>query len=244
MKTVLQKIKKKIPPRYKHLWHLLRGKIAGYGQTSYAQFGEDMILKSFFPHREKGFYVDVGAFHPQFISNTYFFYQLGWQGINIDATLGSMEPFRRLRPRDINLEIAVAEEKKELTFYDCDSPSLNSFSREMIQSRVQKQSLSIRSERRITAVPLRSILDEYLPKGQSIDFLSIDAEGFDLEVLRSNDWDRYAPRVVIVESAMSFDVRDFASDEIIQFLIQRGYKLLSITPANLIFAESSYKVAR
>jgi hypothetical protein len=74
---------------------------------SYAQEGEDMVLRRIFEDQPLGFYVDVGAHHPVRFSTTYFFYRRGCRGINIDATPGSMDAFRRLRPRDINLEVAI-----------------------------------------------------------------------------------------------------------------------------------------
>jgi len=68
----------------------------------YSQGAEDIILASIFGNREKGFWVDVGAHHPQRFSNTYLFSLKGWTGINIDALPGSMAIFKKMRPNDIN----------------------------------------------------------------------------------------------------------------------------------------------
>src|SRR5580700_9536062 len=95
---------------------------------SYAQEGEDMVMRRFFESRATpGFYVDVGAHHPQRFSNTYFFYRQGWRGINIDAMPGSMKAFETLRPRDINIEAAVSAEHQSLTYAIFNEPALNSF---------------------------------------------------------------------------------------------------------------------
>src|SRR5829696_7661265 len=80
-----------------------------YSRKSYSQEGEDLILERIFLEQKKGFYVDVGAHHPKRFSNTFLFYKLGWFGINIDAMPGSMSAFESARPRDINLEVAIAE---------------------------------------------------------------------------------------------------------------------------------------
>ena len=76
---------------------------------SWSQEGEDMILHRIFGGKKSGFYVDVGAHHPKRFSNTYFFYCHGWRGINIDAMPGRMKLFNQWRPKDINLEMGVAE---------------------------------------------------------------------------------------------------------------------------------------
>ncbi|MFT7246563.1 MAG: hypothetical protein ACI82A_003940, partial [Candidatus Azotimanducaceae bacterium] len=70
---------------------------------SWSQEGEDQILRRIFEQQSTGFYVDVGAHHPKRFSNTFLFYKLGWQGINIDAMPGSMALFNRERSRDLNL---------------------------------------------------------------------------------------------------------------------------------------------
>ena len=80
-----------------------------YRRTSYSQEGEDLILDRLLRRKPRGYYVDVGAFHPKKFSNTHLFYRRGWSGINIDATPGSMDEFRRVRPRDTNLEIAISD---------------------------------------------------------------------------------------------------------------------------------------
>ncbi len=70
-----------------------------FSDYSFSQEGEDMLLRSIFVDKSTGFYVDVGAYHPQRFSNTNHFYLAGWRGINIDAMPGSMEPFHQFRPR-------------------------------------------------------------------------------------------------------------------------------------------------
>src|SRR5713226_7824178 len=99
-----------------------------FSHVSYSQFGEDMVLKKIFQDKPDGFYVDVGAFHPKYYSNTYLLYLKGWKGINIDATPGSMEAFKRIRPRDCNLEMPIGSRKQTLTYYMFEEPAFNGFS--------------------------------------------------------------------------------------------------------------------
>ena len=94
-----------------------------HAQRSYSLEGEDMILRRVFEWKMDGFYVDVGAHHPMRYSNTYFFYKRGWSGLNIDATPGSMRLFRKWRPRDINVELAIGKEHTVMRFFEFNDPA-------------------------------------------------------------------------------------------------------------------------
>src|SRR5689334_1853966 len=95
--------------------------------VSYAQEGEDLVLRRFVEERRTGFYVDVGAHHPTRFSNTYFFYEQGWRGINIEPAPEAAAAFIRLRPRDINLQVGVAEATGFRTYYIFNETALNTF---------------------------------------------------------------------------------------------------------------------
>ncbi len=180
-----------------------------------------MILRHIFgPDKLDGFYVDVGAYHPINSSNTYFFYLQGWRGINIDARPGSMTQFNTLRPRDTNLELGVSNRKGELPFYIVEGgPSINSFSRDFLAEVGMLD--HVRQEIKVPVWTLTDILDKYLPAGQSIDFLTVDVEGFDLNVLRSNDWSKYRPRLVVVEDLR----RAGGASEVLAFLAEQDYEI-------------------
>lgn len=169
-----------------------------YGRTSYAQEGEDLVLERIFGGAKQGFYVDVGAHHPLRFSNTYLLHRRGWRGINIDAMPGSMDSFRRLRPSDINVESAVALQDARLTYHVFKERALNTFDKDLAEQYV-KSGLAVVSRLEVRARPLADLLGEHLPAGQGIDLLTVDVEGLDLDVLRSNDWQRFRPRVLIVE---------------------------------------------
>ncbi|MEA5463494.1 FkbM family methyltransferase [Leptothoe sp. PORK10 BA2] len=102
-----------------------------YHNLSFSQEGEDRVLHRIFEGKKKGFYIDVGAYHPQRFSNTYLFYLSGWKGINIDASPENIKRFTNLRPRDINLSIAISDTCQELTFYTYKESALNTFSYEL-----------------------------------------------------------------------------------------------------------------
>jgi FkbM family methyltransferase len=193
-----------------------------YAVKSYSQEGEDLILKRLFSRKPMGFYVDVGAHHPKRFSNTHIFYSTGWRGINIDALPGSMNVFNQYRPRDINLEIAISDKVEELTYYEFNDPALNGFSKELSNFREKNTGYQIISTKKMTAFPLVDILDQHLPKGQKIDFMTIDAEGWDLKVLQSNDWSKYQPSVVLVEIKNTV-LEDMENNPLVRFLKGKGY---------------------
>ena len=202
-----------------------------FARLSFAQEGEDLILEElFFGKADSGFYVDVGALHPHRYSNTYFFYRKGWRGINIDATPGSMEPFVLHRPRDINLQQAIALRRQPLAFYLFNDPALNSFSKEISEARQSAHpQYRIVGTVEMETLPLKEVLDRHLPPGQKIDFLTIDAEGLDLDVLRSNDWDRYAPDIVLTESLDCRSASALLGSELHRLLDGLGYDFAAKT---------------
>jgi FkbM family methyltransferase len=167
--------------------------------ASFSGAGEDMILRHLIGvDRRNGFYVDVGAFHPYSASNTYHFYLKGWSGINIEARPGSRRLFQRFRPRDINIEAAVGSVEGSADFYVIDEKStMNSRSESFLRALGMWDRVTTRVVVQVRR--LAAILDEWLPAGRHIDFLNVDTEGSDLDVLRSNDWQRYRPTYVVVE---------------------------------------------
>jgi FkbM family methyltransferase len=214
-----------------------RDHLIGRRRVSYAESGEDLLLASLMGERKKaGFYVDVGAHHPKRISNTYYFYRRGWQGINIDPAPGRKRLFDFYRPRDINLECGVAQQQGIMTYFMFDESELNGFSRELSEDRVRTGRFHLTGQKEALVVSLKQILDEHLPAGLEIDFLTVDVEGMDLEVLGSNDWSRYCPHFVLVE--IKGAVADIQGNPIYSMLVQHGYQLQGKTLKTAIFALS------
>lgn len=199
-----------------------------YLRFSYAQLGEDLIIEALLPEKQ-GFYVDVGAFHPVQLSNTYLFYRKGWRGIEIDANPNAAMLFRRRRPRDIMVECAVGENEGTVEFNLMESGPTA-----YVQGAGVEDAIKLKPPLRKLRVPCRrldSILGEYLPPNQTIDFMSVDCEGSDLSALRSNDWDRYRPKVVGVE-----DWQKEGESLICQFLRTCGYNLVITSGMTRIFS--------
>ena len=168
-----------------------------YWEKSFSQEGEDMVIRKEFQGKLNGFYIDIGAYHPKKYSNTYYFYSKGWRGINVDATPGSMDSFKKERPNDINLEVAISNSKSVLTYYTFNEPALNTFSQELAAIRDGVNSFIVTSKTQIQTYSLEEILDKHLPSNIEIDFLDVDVEGFDYQVLSSNNWNKYRPKLIL-----------------------------------------------
>lgn len=205
---------------------------------AYSQDGEDMILRRVFERKPSGFYVDIGAHHPFRFSNTCYFHRLGWRGINIDPNPDAIAAFVRARPSDTNICVGVSEAAGNMLFHFFNEPALNTFDADLASQRAQISGYRLLETRRIAVRRLDDLLTEYLPRDQTIDFLSIDVEGLDLSVLRSSDWSRFRPRVLLVE-AHERTVQALESDPINIFVAAAGYLLIAKTVNTLIYEDRS-----
>lgn len=163
-----------------------------------SQCGEDLIIESIIPTKKNGFYVDVGANHPIKFNNTHLFYKKGWTGINIEPNHSRIWLFNLLRRRDINLNVGIGQVASEMNFHIFKESTLSTFDDSAANSYI-KMGHPLKKTVKIPIKPLREIFAEHV-KDTEIDFMSVDTEGFDMEVLQSNDWNTYRPRFVIIET--------------------------------------------
>ncbi|MBC2664427.1 FkbM family methyltransferase [Novosphingobium flavum] len=213
---------------------------ARLSNRTYSQEGEDRVLARLFDTQETGFYVDVGAFHPFLYSNTQIFYETGWRGLNIDATPGSMTLFRRFRPHDTNVEIGIGASPATIKFFIFNVGALNTFDEALAKARAVEP-FRIEKVVEVPVLPLSDVLARHLPAGTAIDFLTVDVEGRDLEVLRSNDWERFRPRYVLAELFGS-KVEDGRDDELTVYLRELGYVPVAKTVNTWFFEDSAQAV--
>lgn len=169
--------------------------------VSYSQNFEDIILSAFFTDIDKGYYVDIGAFDPIEDSVTKYFYERGWSGINVEPNRRLYEKLLRDRPRDTNLNCGVSNKKGELKYREyINGKGLSTFSSDM-KTDYKKNPTFNTKEFTDTTTPVKrlvDILDEVKPK--AIHFMKVDVEGYEYEVLSSNDWKRYRPEVLCIEA--------------------------------------------
>ena len=236
IKHLIKEILFKITP--KKLVNIYCNNNFNFGSITYSQKGEDIILKRILGNKKNGFYVDVGAHHPTRFSNTNYFYQRDWKGLNIDAMPGSMELFNKQRPRDTNLEFAISNKKETLTYYKFNEPALNGFSKEISQQRhIEDNNYKIIDEIKIKTIPLKKVLDNYLPQSTDIDFLDIDVEGYDYKVLTSNDWNKYRPNIVLIE-ILGKTFKEIHESKITVFMKKQNYQLFAKTFESVFFKKN------
>lgn len=194
----------------------------------FAQFGEDILVSTIFRNIKKGFYVDIGAYHPFKGSLTYNLYKKGWQGVNIDLSKASIELFQIARPSDTNINCAISSENKE-TFYYENSP-INQQNSLTKQSDNQKK-ISINSYK----------LETILKKNgfQKVDYINIDTEGNEIEILRSVDFEKVKPILITLEDN-SFIIDSEQKVEKIKFMKENNYELINIIGVTLFFLRKDY----
>ncbi len=207
-----------------------------FSTLSYSQEGEDLILKRIFEGQKTGLYIDVGAHHPKRFSNTYLFYKKGWRGINIDAMPGSMDEFKRIRPEDNNLEVAVSNKKEILKYYVFNETALNTFSKHEAEQKNGLGNYKVIDEVMIETIPLSVILKKHLKPKDQIDFMNIDVEGLDLQVLHSLDWTLQQPMVILIEN-LNNHFENILESEIYKFLNPKGYTLIAKTFNTMILSK-------
>lgn len=189
-------------------------------RDSYAQVGEDLIVEKCFKRDFVGRYLEIGAYHPTRLSNTYRFYKKGWRGIVVEPNPEIKKMFEEVRPHDKFWNIGISDKNQVLNYYQFMIPALNTFSKKDADESV-KNGHKISDILKVNTKNINSIL-----KGK-IDFISIDTEGYDEIILRSLDWKTYRPKVVCVET----DKKNRAGE----FLEKIGYKLEAKTKYNSIY---------
>ena len=186
--------------------------------VSYAQHGEDIVLTRALPSDE-GFYVDVGAFDPTVDSVTRLFYERGWRGVNIEPSREAIERFKRERPEDVNLAVAAGAEDGEIEFHVTDVPGWSTTDPAAAEA-LQRDGHVVKQ----VTVPLRrlsGILDELAP--QVVDFLKIDVEGAEVQVVTGLDLERHRPRVIVMEGTAPGTTEGYVGPAL-EMLERAGYR--------------------
>jgi FkbM family methyltransferase len=208
---------------------------SGNVNVHFSQWGEDIILWHFLWHRRGGFYVDVGAHHPHYLSNTALLYHYAdWSGINVEPDERLIEHFVQHRPGDTNLCCGVGAQNGIQRLATFDDGSVNSFDPEAVEIQLAHGGKTLLGWRDVRIRTLADILDEHLPAGRTVDVLNVDVEGWDLQVLQSNDWSRYQPEFILVEDHAMYLMK-VHENRIALYLETLGYRLISQTLATSIY---------
>lgn len=189
-----------------------------------------MVIDRLLGQPAKGYYIEIGAFHPFIYSNSYRFYRRGWRGVLIEATPGRAALFKRWRPGDRYVECAVSDQAGQAKLHLYEDGATNT-TLKSVAALQTKSGFRPAGEVDVPRRRLDAILAESLAKDQPIDFLSLDVEGAEAEVLRSNDWSRFRPRLIVVEwRAPALDLLgSWQPGEALSLLRDQGYRLVGRT---------------
>ncbi len=201
---------------------------------SYSVFGEDQVLSKFLPELN-GSYIDVGAAGPRMGSNTYLFYQRGWNGITIEPIKFLVKQHIKFMPRDTQIWASVTSKPgKEILFYQftADDFSTNSIKR---VSELRKFGIEPQGQFIVPNVKLSEL--EYKCDPLMPTLLNIDVEGEELSVLKSNNWITNLPRVIAIEEWTS---PIYKKTEVRVFLENLSYKLMSRCFLTSIYVHEDY----
>jgi len=232
---VIDTLKYRIMPRLRQLLH----NRSDNSRASYSQCGEDLILQQLFmvlgiPRVE---YLDVGAHHPSYLSNTYLFYLAGGHGVCVEPDPSLFAEFPKKRPRDIHLNCGVGVTAGEAEFFVMSSSTLNTFSREEAE---RYQSYGNQRILKTHQIPLRTV-NEIIERNFETcpNLVSLDVEGLDFAILQSFDFDKYRPEVFCLETlSYTEDKSERKLTEIIDLMHGKGYQTYADTYINTIFVDA------
>jgi FkbM family methyltransferase len=209
-----------------------------YARRSYAQCGEDLIVRHLLVDvlgRGEVRYLDIGAHHPWFLSNTALFYRMGFRGVCVEPDLARYENLRRERPRDTCLHAGIGTDGREAAdLYVLSAPTLNTFSREERDAALAAGHRVERVER-VPLLSVNAVLARHFARAP--EFVSLDVEGLDEPILRSLDFAAHRPDVLSVETLTHApDRRQWRKREsILELMAEKGYFAYADTFINTIF---------
>jgi len=200
---------------------------------SYSQYHEDLIIDAILGCHKEGFYIDVGANHPQILSNTKRFYDKGWRGVNIEPNPTMFGLLQEERKNDVNLNIGLGREKGERDFFLLDPDTLSSFNPLAVKKMLRSPGIRLVSTSHIEVNTLDDVCERYT-SGRTIDFMSLDVEGCEDEVIAGGDWQKFRPRLLLMEINQR-------GEGLIETLQKIGYRLVFSNGTNGIFMDDELK---
>ena len=218
-----------------------------YRKISYSYGSVDLLLEHIFKNQSHGFYIDIGCQHPVMNNNTYLLYKKGWNGINIDLDKKNIDLFNFYRKRDLNLNFAISsqEGERDLFFYH-DKSAINTVEKSV----ANYQRAQVKEIKKVKTKTLNSIIENSKFNNLTIDFVSIDVEGHELDVIKGFDLKKYKPKVVIIEfldlslkklEIKNLNIKNFLKSEIYQYMVDKNYTLVNLIHSDLVFVNNSFR---
>jgi FkbM family methyltransferase len=211
--------------------------------VSYAQRFEDLYLLRCFGERSEGFYIDIGSGHPVYDNMSFAFYLRGWRGITVEPNPWLAQLTRAVRPRDRHVEALVGATVGETTFYLVSD--FHGFSTMIADhARAAQTQFGKSSQPRTVPVTTLARLCAQHDVPRAFDFLKVDVEGAEADVLLNGDWQSYRPKVVVVEALAPYTLAP-AYDAWEPFLSAHGYRYVWFDSLNRYYlAQEAEELAR
>ena len=194
-----------------------------------------MMANDVFKNKKKGFFIDIGCHHPFLNNNTYSLYKRGWTGINIDLDFNSIDMFNFFRKKDLNIVAAVSDkiEIKDLYFFH---------NRSAVNTLSKNAGTKAKEIKSIKTNTINNIIENSAYKNEEIDFISIDVEGHELNVLKGIDFKRYKPKLVVIEfinynnkEFYEQQIQDILNSELNLYMEKQEYKLVNWIHDDLVY---------
>ena len=209
-------------------------------RVAYSHWGVDLIIIKLLNPKNKGIYIDVGCHHPFLNNHSYLLYKSGWEGINIDIDYNSIDMFNFFRKSDVNIQTAVTDHKGEVDlFFYHNRAAKNTISKEF--------GSDAKEQKKINSDTLNNIIENSKFKNSKIDFVSIDVEGNEMNVLNGFNLKKYKPKLILLEFIIpnkkefyEKDINEITNSEVYKFLIKNDYKLINWNHDDLLFMSLDY----
>ncbi len=209
-------------------------------RLAYSHWGVDLIITKLLNSKNKGIYIDVGCHHPFLNNHSYLLYKSGWEGINIDIDYNSIDMFNFFRKSDVNIQTAVTDHKGEVDlFFYHNRAAKNTISKEF--------GSDAKEQKKINSDTLNNIIENSKFKDSKVDFVSIDVEGNEMNVLNGFNLKKYKPKLILLEFILpnkkefyEKDINEITNSEVYKFLIKNEYKLINWNHDDLLFMRLDY----
>jgi len=216
-------------------------------KISYSYGGVDSLVNNIFKNNDKGFYVDVGCGHPVKNNNTYLLNKKGWYGINIDLDNENINLFDIYRPSDQNISTAISDKigEEDLFFYHNRS-AINTINKKT----ADYQNAKVSSIKKIKTNTLNNVLNNSKYNSLKIDFLSIDIEGSEFLALKNFDFNKYNPKIIVVEhldlslpalEIKNLNINSAINSDIYKLIVSKNYTLVNMLHSDLVFVNNKFR---
>ena len=214
-------------------------------RRSYSQVAEDLLAAFYLRRDQEITYVDVGCLWPIEHSNTYYFYQRLGKGVCIDPNPTIREEYEAARPRDQFFNCGVSSAAASMTYFQFSNPVFNTFSevRAAELQAMERRGRELIGQAEVQVRSLDSILREADWRGRFgavIDFLSVDVEGHEYDVIQSLDFAYARPKLVVLEAVIKAERGK--GQQAHQLLLDQGYAVCGQTGHDTFFLDETNRI--